>query len=168
MTVANYNCAINLVYMPKKEHRVQWGSLGLASTQKHHRSPQGTISTDPDRSTRRGGNPNWDLSRSNTLSRPFPGLLEDSCSLIVQTRNLITIGKHQSNFWTEGVLPRGMGHVMWYRGRTLGDCTWFNMESLRVELKVGKERNQGGLRSKNSGKIKREVGVAACKYFADW
>lgn len=33
---------------------------------------------------------------------------------------------------------------------------------LRLELNVRKERNQDGLRRKNSGKIKREVGVV-CK-----
>lgn len=56
-----------------------------------------------------------------------------------------------------------MGHVILCRGRTLGDCTSFVMGSLRVELKVRKERNQGGLGRKNSGKIKREVRAVVYK-----
>lgn len=60
-------------------------------------------------------------------------------------------------------MSRGMGHVMRCRGRMLGDCTRFISGSLRLELMVGKARNQGGLRRKNCGKIKREVGVVACK-----
>lgn len=45
------------------------------------------------------------------------------------------------------------------RGRTLGNCTRLIMGCLREELKVGKERDQGGLGRKNFGKIKGEEGV---------
>lgn len=93
MKVANYNCAINLVCMPKKAHRSQWGSPNNAlawlfpETSQNPSSRQVTTSTDPDRRTRRGGNPNWGLRGNNTLSRPFSGLLQDSCSLITQIWN---------------------------------------------------------------------------------
>lgn len=59
-------------------------------SQKHH-SHQGTNSTDPDR-TWRGGNPNSGLRENNTLSRPFPGLLEHSCNLVTRVNTRATPG----------------------------------------------------------------------------
>lgn len=49
------------------------------------------------------------------------------------------------------------------RGRTLGSCTRLIMGYLGEELKVGKERDQGGSGSRWCGKIKGREGVAVCK-----
>lgn len=63
-----------------------------------------------------------------------------------------------------GPLPRGMWHVMGCRGRILGSYTRLIMGCLgEKKLKVGKERDQGGLGRRWCGKIKGKEGVAVCK-----
>lgn len=99
-----------------------------------------------------------DSQRTNTLSGPLPGLSQQSLGPVVQVWNpspWVNGAALKMTFWMEARNHSlGVWDTLWDAGdRALWDSMRLIMGCLGEEEKVGKRKDQGGLRKNKHGKV---------------